>query len=172
MLRLDVEVALSSDCIMTESFSDLGADPNQAFRSSLQNFCSGSLHVILSALWGVYDESQVIIEDHNIGNQTWKLHIGNVVSKSAGGVDVQLPNDFMLIFDRLIQQLQLSPSIHWGRLFYANMSNTDNIAEVLLDNQNWVEAESEFNDASWQQLNSFYSHRMFWIMVPQNKLKE
>jgi hypothetical protein len=155
---------------MIESFSDFGVEPNAAFRSSLQNFCTGSLHVMLSGLWGISDPDQVLVERCTCGKQGWILHIGNLVRKAAGGIDVPPPADLMPVFDELIQQLALPPSIHWGRIFYANMPNMDSICEVLLDNEAWPAGESTIRNASWPKMNSFYSTRMFWMTVPQSQM--
>jgi hypothetical protein len=146
---------------MIESFSDFGANPNVAFRSSLQNFCTGSLHVMLSALWGISEPDQVLVERCSCGKQNWILHVGNLVRKAEGGIDVPPPADLMPVFDGLIQQLSLPPSVHWGRIFFANMPKSDSIVEVLLDNEPWPGGEFAVRNASWARLNSFYSTRMF-----------
>jgi Family of unknown function (DUF6348) len=166
-LRFDVEVALSADRLMIESFSDLGADRQAALRSSLQSFCTGSLHVMLSGLWGVTDPNQVLVEECTIGEQAWVLHLGNLIRKAEGGIDVPPPDDLMPRFDNLLQQAEIAPTLHWGRIYYANMPTTENIVEVLLDNQPWLAGESAVRAAAWPTLKSFYSVRMFWIMVPK-----
>lgn len=168
-IRLDVEVALSFDRAIVESFSDFATDPNTAFRSSLQNFCNGSLHVMLSALWGVSDPDQVLVEECNSRGQPWTVHLGNLVRKAEHGIDVPPPVDLMSHFDNLLQQAELEPSLHWGRIYFANMPNTDNIVEVLLDNERWLHGESAIKAASWPSLSSFYSTRMFWIMLPKER---
>jgi hypothetical protein len=168
-LRMDVEFALSEDRLIIESFSDFGADPTQAFRSSLQNFCTGTLHVLLSALWGVVDDSQVFIEPYTINGTAWTLHLGNIVRKAADGADVPPPADLMSIFDSTVSSLKLDSGVHWGRLFYANMPNMNNIVEVLIDNHPSHMLQEKFRAASWAKTSYFYSHRMFWVFT-RNRL--
>lgn len=165
-LRMDVEVALSKDRLIVESFSDFAADPTHAFRSTLQNFCTGTLHVLLSALWGVVDDSQVFVEPYQINGRPWNLHLGNIVRKAADGADVPPPTDLMPIFDQVISTLQLDARMHWGRLFYANLPNMNNIVEVLFDNQPSPVAQALFGAASWTRTDYFYSQRMFWVLTP------
>ena len=165
-LRMDVEVALSHDRVIVESFSDFGEDANTAFRSSLQNFCTGTLHVLLSAFWGIVDDSQVIVEQHKIDGKLWTLHLGNIVRKAANGVDVPPPDDLMPIFDQVIPGLQPDRCVHWGRLFYANMPNTNHIVEVLLDNHPSAVARERLAAAAWAVTDYFYSQRMFWVLTP------
>ena len=163
---MDVEFALSEDRLIVESFSDFGADATQAFQSSLRNFCTGTLHVLLSALWGVVDDSQVLVESYTINAMPWTLHLGNIVRKAADGADVPPPDDLMPIFDSAIPGLQLDSGVHWGRLFYANMPDTDSIVEVLIDNDPSELLRRQFRAASWAKTNDFYSQRMFWILTP------
>jgi hypothetical protein len=165
-LGLDVEIALFPDRVINESFSDFATDANSAFRASLRNFCTGSLHVLLSGLWRQCDPDQVLVEQWKIGDQRWTLHIGNLVRKSHGGADILPAEDLMEIFDGCIMNGTFDSQIHWGRLFYANMPNRDNIVEVLLDNQPWLKAREQIGAASWPRLDLFYSTRMFWLMVP------
>lgn len=168
-IRLDVEVALSSDRLIIESFTDIGADPNTAFRASLEGFCSGSLHVMLSALWGVSDPDQVLFDVCKGGKPEWTVHLGNLFCKAEHGLDAPLPDDLMTKFENLLQIAELEPIVHWGRIYYANMPDSDNIVEVLLDNELWPLGESAIRAVSWPQLHTFYSTRLFWIMVPREQ---
>lgn len=165
-LRMDVELALSHDRVIVESFADFAEDESTAFQSSLQNFCTGTLHVLLSAFWGVVDASQVTVEQLKIDGQPWTLHLGNIVRKAANGADVPPPKDLMPIFDQVIPGLQSEQCIHWGRLFYANMPNGNHIVEVLLDNQPSEIARERFAAAAWAATDYFYSQRMFWVLTP------
>lgn len=164
-VRMDVEIALSHDRVIVESFADFGKDPNDAFDNSLQNFCTGTLHVLLSALWGAVNDPQVYVEQYRIRGKSWNLHLGNIVRKAAGGADIPPPEDLIPIFDRVIPNLKLDAEVHWGRLFYANMPNGENIIEALIDNALSAELKREFSAANWARPNHFYSHRMFWILT-------
>ncbi len=166
-IRLDVEAQVSSDRVVIESFSDFGSDPQSAFHSSLQNFCTGSLHVMLSALWGVSDPDQVFVTEIRGPMQVWSVHLGNLVQKAEHGIDVPPPEDLMKRIINLLQRADLAPSVHWCWIYYANLSSTDRIVGVLLDNQPWPDGESAIRAASWRQLSSFYSARMFWMMLPK-----
>jgi len=164
-LRLDVEVAISANRVIIESFSDFGSDIDSAFHSSLQNFCTETLHALLSGLWGRSDPDQVLVERWQLGGQSWALHIGNMVRKAAGGVDVPPPNDLMGIFAQCIEHRKYTSRAHWGRLYFANVPNTDSTIEVLQDNEPWPEAQQKLRGASWPIHDFFYSNRMFWLMI-------
>jgi hypothetical protein len=169
-LRLDVEISLSAERGLIESFGDFGADVNEAFQALMQNFCSGSLHVLLGSLWGVIEPEQVFVEDYESQRQRWTLYLGNVVRKSAGGIDVPPPESLLAILKGLIEQSCLTPDIHWGRLYYANMPDGNNTVEVLLDNEPWESGQIAFRNAVWPKLSSFYSARMFWMLVPSGNI--
>jgi hypothetical protein len=94
------------------------------------------------------------------------VYLGNFVRKAEHGLDVPPPDNLMPRFDDMLQQAELEPSIHWGRMYVAHIPNRNRVVEVLLDNERWLEGESAIEAASWPDLSSFYSTRMFWIMLP------
>lgn len=165
-LRLDVEIYLTAERCLIESFGDFGEDANAAFHSSMRNFCSGSLHVLLGGLWGIEEPEQVLIEHCQSQGRRWELHLGNIIQKAHGGIDFPPTPNLLAILEELIGQSHFSPEIHWGRLYYANMPGRDNTVEVLLDNEPWEAGEVAFRKAEWPAMSSFYSARMFWMLVP------
>lgn len=166
-MRLDVEVRLGDGRTLVESFADVGKDADEATRSSWINFSTGTLHVLLSALWGVHYEDQVSAEAVDRGGQAWTFYLGNWVRKAAGRADVRPAEDLMPALDRVLADTDLPSAIHWGRVFYANLPEMDNGAEVLLDNEPWPAGEGAVLGAAWPEHASFYSARLFWMLVPE-----
>ncbi len=63
----------------------------------------------------------------------------------------------------LLKARQMRGARHWLRAFYANINSTNQIAEVLFDNETWSEAEAALRAIPWPT-ESFYSIRWFLIL--------
>ncbi|NET35767.1 MAG: hypothetical protein F6K19_27700 [Cyanothece sp. SIO1E1] len=165
-IRVDIEVALSDERSIIESFGDVGSTPNEALANSCYNFTTGPLHVFLSSLWNCHDDQQVLKEIWTINSNPWDVYLGNIVRKAAGGIDVPVPSELMPVIETLISAEPISQDIHWLRVYYANMPSHNQIVEVLLDNEPWEQGHDEIQNMPWPVMETFYSVRMFLMMSP------
>jgi hypothetical protein len=165
-IRLDIEVALNDQQTIIESFGDWGATPSDALASACHNFTTSSLHVFLSAIWDKHDDEQVWRETWEIEGKRWNVYLGNIVRKAAGGLDVPVPQQLVPIIEQMIRSLCLASQSHWVRVYFANMAADNQNVEVLLDNEPWEQAQDAVRNVKWPVMDSFYSSRMFLMIVP------
>ena len=163
-LRLDIEIALEDGRAIYECFSGVGSNVESALTNGFQNFCYSSLHVLLATFWGIVDEDQVLIEKWSIGDQTWKVIIGNFIPKSMGGVDVDIPKALFPTIEKVIRETKFIEDLNWLRMFYCHITKDQQVSEFLINNevndmaQNWV------SDLEWSMLEYYYSVRNFLIL--------
>lgn len=164
LLRLDVEVALSADEVILESFVGLGEDESAALGNALQNFCVNSFHVFLAAFWNHVETDQVLVEDWQVGGQAWRAVIGNFGCQSAGGAPVQVPDAVFPTLESHIKALPLAGACHWMRSFHCNIDGEETCTEVLLDNAPWPEAQAAVAALDWPRTDGYYSARNFLVL--------
>jgi hypothetical protein len=164
--RLDVELALDERRTVVESFSDFGATAEDAERNSLFNFCQSSLHVALSAFWNVHDDARVLREEWRLGGGRWRATIGNFVRKALDGADVPVPGDLLAAVEAAARSRALPRSVHWVRVYFANVVPSDRITEVLLDGEPWEGCAAAVGRLDWPALDFFYSCRLFLTLQP------
>ncbi|KAB0734768.1 hypothetical protein F7O94_31975, partial [Pseudomonas aeruginosa] len=88
--RLDVDVLLEDERQLQEAFAGIGGG-EEGLQDALRNFCSNSLHVLLSVFWGHAGEDQVLVETWEIGERRFEAHIGNLGLRGAEGKAPALP---------------------------------------------------------------------------------
>jgi len=165
-VRLDVELVLDKQRMITESFGDVGVTAEDAVRNSIFNFCQSSLHVMLSAFWNIHDETQVLREEWALSNRPWRATVGNFVRKAWNGQDVPIPANLFATVEAAIRAHTLRRSVHWVRVYFANVMPSDRITEVLLDGEPWEECATAVRQLDWPDLNFFYSCRFFLTLQP------
>ncbi|HEY1189971.1 MAG TPA: DUF6348 family protein [Gemmata sp.] len=165
-VRLDVELGLDDQRTLVESFSDFGATAEEAVRNALFNFCQSSLHVMLSAFWNVHDDAQVLREAWTVHNRQWRATIGNFVRKATNGADVPIPGELFATIGAAIRSHAFSQSAHWVRVYFANVTPSDRITEVLWDGEPWEECATAVRQLAWPALDFFYSCRLFLTLQP------
>lgn len=164
LLRLDVEVAVSAEKVIVESFAGRGEGERAAVRNALENFCINSLHVFLAAFWGHIEPDQVEIEGWQVGGGNWRAVVGNVGCQSFGGEAVEIPNDFFPTIESCIKSLALAGDLHWVRSFHCNIGGDDSCTEVLLDNEPWPLAQTAVARLDWPRSEGYYSARNFLVL--------
>jgi hypothetical protein len=165
-VRVDINVALNDSRVIIESFGDSGATIPEALMNACHNFTTSVLHVFLSAIWNHHDDEQVLRETWSINKADWIIFLGNIVRKSTGGIEVPIPDDLITAIETLIRSAAISPEPHWLRVYFANLKSDDQIIEVLFDNEIWNEGEQCIRNVKWPVKDTFYSARMFLMMVP------
>lgn len=165
-VQFDVELALDEQRTIVESFSDSGATVDDAAQNSFFNFCQSSLHVMLSAFWNVHDEEQVLREEWTFNSHRWRATIGNCVRKAHDGEDVPVPRDMLATVEAALRSRALPRSVHWVRVYFANVKLGDRITEVLLDGEPWEDGVTAVGKLDWPALDFFYSSRLFLTLQP------
>jgi Family of unknown function (DUF6348) len=162
--RLDVEFTVSDRYVPVESFAGLGTSAEDAAKSALDNFCRSSLHVALAALYGQVDLDQVAIERWQLSGSQYEAILGNYLNKSFGGVEVRVPEQVFPCLEALIRALPGDEALYWVRMFYCNINANDRVTEVLLNNEEWPEAQTEIAGLPWTPSASYYSIRLFLML--------
>ena len=169
-VRVDIEVLLNDSQVVIECFGDAGESLEDALASSCQNFATSSLHVLLSAVWGQHDDDQVLRESWVIAGERWDAYVGNIVGKSTDGANVPIPADFFPAVERLVCSQKFSAQTHWIRVYFANINRNEQIVEVLLDNDVWEHGQQELGRVDWSVSDSFFSHRLFLMLLPTSPI--
>ncbi len=133
--RLDVDIVISEERRIEESFAGFGAD-DAACRDALNAFEQNTFHLLLAACWYVTDDRRMQIAAWDIGVRTWDVFIGPFTVR---GVDdaVAMPPEAMASIEAELKRESLTPDLHWLRVIHRHGSQGDGQTEVLLDNEPW-----------------------------------
>jgi hypothetical protein len=162
--RLDVELAISSKESLVESFAGLGSTSAEAEDDAFANFCRSSFHVLAAAFYGHSEPDQVTSEVWQLSGRDYDATIGNYTLRSFQGGGTPLPHDLFPRLEDMIRGLPSSVPLYWIRAFYCNLDETENVSEVLLNNEQWPAAESMVASLGWERRDSYYSARLFIVL--------
>jgi hypothetical protein len=130
----------------------------------LHNFSIATLPVLRVALWKRRPKPPVVVEQWSISEQIWQATIGGDLVRARIPTELRIPEEINdLLKERLGQKLK-DGSIHWLRVFYANLPRETPTVEVLFDNETWVEAEEAIGHCLWERWGEYYSMRRFLIL--------
>lgn len=163
-VRLDVEVLVAPERLLSESFGGSGTDGEGAIRNAFDNFCQSSLHVFLTAFWNRPDDDQVTVERWRMGGGNWRAVVGNLVRRSYGGESIPVPEGAFEAIESALKSMRLEGDPHWVRTFYCNMGTGEIVIEALLDNETWEEGEEALRTLEWPPSEKFYSVRNFFLI--------
>lgn len=155
--RLDVDIVISEDRHIEESFAGEGAG-EAACRNALESFERGVFHVVLAACWYVTDDRRIQLQSWDIGVRTWDVFIGPLVSSRN---DVEAPAELVPALRAALQNESLSPELHWVRPFYRRSEDGQVSAEALLDNAPWPAGDRLLTEFAWPVTDAGYSVRGF-----------
>ncbi|ABR85712.1 MULTISPECIES: DUF6348 family protein [Pseudomonas aeruginosa group] len=162
--RLDVDVLLEDERQLQEAFAGIGGG-EEGLQDALRNFCSNSLHVLLSVFWGHAGEDQVLVETWEIGERRFEAHIGNLGLRGAEGKAPALPAGLFPGIERAIRAEPLDPRLHWFRHFFCAFGNQRTV-EALFDNQPWEAGMQSLAALDWRDSQGYYSVRNFLMLKP------
>jgi hypothetical protein len=162
--RLDVQVLLDDERLVIESFAGVGSG-QEALRDAIANLTINSLHVLLSALWGVSLPEQVTVEEWDLSGVRRPVHIGDFGCRKSAGPDVPVPGELFPAIEQAIRSEALSAAHHWFRTYACHVPGRPFIFEALLDNEEWPAGESALASVPWPENDQFYSVRNF-IFIP------
>lgn len=164
VVQVDVYVEVEPERLLIESFAGIGMDREGAVGDAMGNFALTTLHPLLAAFYGQEAGEQVTTEVWEIAGASWRVSIGPYGLRGRAGDALELPAATFTTLGALIKALPLDGSVHWVRLFYANVNAENSQAEVLLDNEPWEEAQQQLASLPWPRPESFYSVRLFFIL--------
>ena len=164
---LSVEIMMDDKRIIDETFAGQGADVSEGLKDAMHKFSTGTLHVLLAALWGCGDIYPVTTEKWSWSGKHWIVYLGDLLQGTSTSQTVNHPPGLMDIIESQLKGLDLSSEFHWLRVFYGNIGNGSTQIEVLLDNETWPAAEVAIAAANWQTSRQYYSARHFLILKPE-----
>ena len=158
--RLDVDVVLSEERYIEESFAGVGGD-EAGCRDALRAFEHDAFHPLLAACWYVTDDRRMRIAAWEIGVRTWDVFIGPF---SARGADAaSMPTEALASIETALKREALSPELHWVRLVHSHAADGDSRCEALLDNELWTAGTLALASVAWPQAGD-YSARCFLLL--------
>ena len=161
--RLDVDVVLSEERRIEESFAGFGAG-EAGCRDALHAFENEALHVLLAVCWYVTDDRRMRIAAWEIGARGWDVFIGPF---GLRGVDVTDMDMLDRVPDTLAAALRneaLAPDLHWLRLVYRHGADGGVRCEASLDNEPWAAGTRALSTLAWPSGNLAYSVRSFIVL--------
>jgi len=171
LLQADFITRINEDQSIVESFAGHGSDLNSALKDACESYQDCTFHALFSALLG-QNCSHAETKKWVIGESKRKVTFGSM--KIRGKFD---SSSWKAIFPKLetkIQKSNLKNGLHWVRFFYMNIPNHEPSVEVLLDNNEWKQLQTEFRELPWPRSNDPYSVRLFCVIddLHHNTIKQ
>lgn len=160
--RLDVDVVLSEDRRIEESFAGVGVG-DQACEDALRTFENDAFHPLLAACWYVTDDRKMQIAAWDIGVRSWDVFIGPFNLRSANAA-VDVPADAMTAIETAVKRESLTPELHWLRLAHRHTPGGDARSEALLDNEPWAAGTQALDAVAWPDGEHAYTARCFILL--------
>jgi hypothetical protein len=158
--RLDVDVVLSEERYIEESFAGVGGG-DAGCRDALRAFEHDVFHPLLAACWYVTDDRRMRIAAWEIGIRTWDVFIGPFSARGADAAN--MPDEALVTVEAALKREALSPELHWLRLVHSHAEDGNSRCEALLDNELWTAGTLALASVAWPQ-GSDYSARCFLLL--------
>lgn len=158
--RLDVDVVLSEERYIEESFAGIGGG-DAGCRDALRTFEQDVFHPLLAACWYVTDDRKMRIAAWDIGVRTWDVFIGPFSVRGADAAS--MPAEALLSIEAALKHEALSPELHWLRLVHSHAAAGDSRCEALLDNEPWTAGTLALTAAPWPH-GGDYGARCFLLL--------
>lgn len=160
--RLDVQALVSDGVVIEECFAGVG-QAETGLNDALANFTVNSFHVLLAALWGRNDPSQVTTEEWEVSGQRYTAYVGNFGTRSSEGVTPHIPSNLFAAIEETIKCEPLNEGVHWFRVFFCNVAG-DYTFEALKNNEVWDAGVRCLKASSWEKSSGYYSIRLFVVL--------
>ncbi|MEO7068354.1 MAG: DUF6348 family protein [Rhodanobacter sp.] len=160
--RLDVDVVLSEDRRIEESFAGAGG-AEEGCHHALRAFEENTFHVLLAACWYVTDDRKMQITAWDIGVRTWDVFVGPFDVRGVDAEQVKVPAAALAEVEVMLKRESLTPELHWVRLVHRNSAEGSR-SEASLDNEQWAAGTQALAAAEWPQASSEYSARCFMLL--------
>jgi hypothetical protein len=168
-LQLDIIVFLGNGETLIESFAGFGDTREAALKWAFEAFCRGTLHVLLHAFWPAANcvvsrcDDLVDIETWKIGGGPWTVISGPMFLRHSQGSTLVFQPALHPTVKASVEALSPVSDTIWVRAFVANIGNGDRSTEVLLNNDDWDDANVALAALSWEPSDHYYSCRHFLI---------
>ncbi len=160
--RLDVDVVLSEERRIEESFAGFGAD-DIGCRDALEVFERNAFHVLLAACWYVTDDRRMQITAWDIGVRTWDVFIGPFTLR--GTLEpLTIPPDALLALEAALKREAPTPELHWLRLVHRHGANGELCCEASFDNEPWTAGTLALDSVAWPPSEQAYTARCFMML--------
>lgn len=161
--RLDIDVVLSEDRRIEESFVGIGSG-EAGCRHALNTFEQDAFHPLLAACWYVTDDRKMRISAWDIGMRSWDVFIGPFSVRGADGAAVAIPAEALAAVETALKREVLTPELHWLRLVHRHGADGDVRCEVLLDNEPWTTGTLALDSVAWPSGDRDYTARCFMLL--------
>jgi hypothetical protein len=161
--RLDVDVVLSEERRIEESFAGLGGGETGC-RDALHTFEQNAFHLLLAACWYVTDDRKMQITAWDTGVRTWDVFIGPFTLRGVDTAGAIIPPDALLAIETALKREALTPELHWLRLVHRHETSDDARCEALLDNEPWTAGTLALDGVAWPSIQHAYSARCFMLL--------
>ncbi|MEW4488626.1 DUF6348 family protein [Thalassoglobus sp. JC818] len=163
-VQIDIFLRVGPDRILVESFGGFGKTEDAAIADGFQSFVLNSFHVLLAAFYHSEDDHQVETEYWNINGQSRRVTIGRINSRGLPPNYDEPPTEWFNTLAEQIEKSALPGGTHWVRCFYGQYQFEQSAIEVLLDNDEWVDVQTEMAKVDWPKCEEYYSVRVFLII--------
>ncbi|MFC5742845.1 DUF6348 family protein [Dyella tabacisoli] len=157
--RLDIDVALSEERCIEESFAGSG-EGEAACQDALNRFVQSDFYVLLAACWYVTDDRKMRLASWDIGVRSWDVFIGPA---SVQGADIAAPEMAGVLADAMKNE-SLTAEAHWVRIFYRRGDDGAVDVETLLDNAPWPAGDRAMLSLTWPVAEQAYRVRAFVVL--------
>jgi hypothetical protein len=161
--RLDVDVVLSEERTIEESFAGTGAGA-AGCRDALHAFEQTAFHLLLAACWYVTDDRKMRITAWDIGVRTWDVFIGPFVVRGANESTPAMPADALIAIEAALKREALTPQLHWLSLAHRQAADGSGRCEALLDNEPWTTGTLALDSVPWSRSTDEYTARCFMLL--------
>ncbi|HEY1588307.1 MAG TPA: DUF6348 family protein [Rhodanobacter sp.] len=161
--RLDVDVVLSEERRIEESFAGIGGG-DAGCRDALHVFEQNAFHLLLAACWYVTDDRKMQIAAWDIGVRTWDVFIGRFNVRGMSVDAVTIPAEALEAVEVALKREVLTPELHWVRLVHGRIAEGDSRSEASLDNEPWTAGTLALTAVAWPHAGHDYSARCFMLL--------
>jgi hypothetical protein len=161
--RLDVDVVLSEERRIEESFAGLGSG-DAGCSDALHTFEENAFHLLLAACWYVTDDRRMRITAWDIGVRTWDVFIGPFTLLGTDENTVAIPAEALAAIETAVKREVLTPELHWLRLVHRHGAQGDSRCEALLDNEPWTAGTLALDSVAWPSSKHDYRARCFMLL--------
>ncbi|OOG55503.1 DUF6348 family protein [Rhodanobacter sp. C03] len=161
--RLDVDVVLSEERRIEESFAGIG-NGDAGCRDALHTFEMNVFHLLLAACWYVTDDRKMRIAAWEIGVRTWDVFIGPFTLRGADESIAAISSEALEAIEAALKREALAPELHWLRLVHQHGTDGNARCEALLDNEPWTAGTLALDSVAWPLSGHDYSARCFMLL--------
>lgn len=149
-----------------ECFAGVGDSKDQAVSNAFAKMLLGVFHVLIEALTSHSCEDQVEVESWKRQDAAWKIFSGPLLTQYSD--NSTLSDSYPEVISKLDALFveMATPGPHWIRVFVGAYHGQIQAIEVLLDNEDWGQAQSILVSQDWACTEDYQSLRHFVLALP------